>query len=31
MIVEDIEADPGNKPSLQHLVFAASLVERETT
>lgn len=31
MIVENIEAESGKKPSLQHLVFAASLVERETT
>lgn len=31
MIIEDIEAEPGKKPSLKHLMFAASLVERETT
>lgn len=31
MIIKDIEAKREEKPSLQHLVFAASLVERETT
>ncbi|WP_070000384.1 LacI family DNA-binding transcriptional regulator [Cellulosilyticum sp. I15G10I2] len=31
MIVENIEAEPENKPCLRHVVFEASLVERETT
>ncbi|MDF2615068.1 MAG: LacI family transcriptional regulator [Clostridia bacterium] len=31
MLVESIEAEPENKPCLRHLVFEASLVERETT
>ena len=31
MIVESVEAEPENKPSLRHMVFEASLVERETT
>ena len=31
MIVEQIEAQPGNKPSPQHLSFSAILVEREST
>ena len=31
MIVEEIEAPEGEKPSVQHLSFAASLVEREST
>lgn len=31
MLLEEIEAKDGKKPSVQHLVFAASLVEREST
>ncbi|MDD5952737.1 MAG: LacI family DNA-binding transcriptional regulator [Oscillospiraceae bacterium] len=31
MLIEEIEAPEDNKPSPQHLVFSASLVERETT
>lgn len=31
MILDEIEADAGAKPSAQHLVFPASLVEREST
>lgn len=31
MIVESIEADIENKPGQRHIVFVASLVERETT
>ncbi|WP_070000382.1 LacI family DNA-binding transcriptional regulator [Cellulosilyticum sp. I15G10I2] len=31
MIIESIEAEPENKPSLRHMVFEASLIERETT
>lgn len=30
MIIQEIEADSGSKPSVQHLVFPASLVERES-
>ena len=31
MLIEEIEAPSGRKPSPQHLVFAAKLVEREST
>ena len=31
MLIEEIEAPTGQKPSPQHLVFAAKLVEREST
>lgn len=31
MIIEDIEAKPGEKPSTQHVVFDTTLVEREST
>lgn len=31
MIIEDIEAGPDDKPSLQHLVLPPTLIERETT
>ncbi|MDF2615072.1 MAG: LacI family transcriptional regulator [Clostridia bacterium] len=31
MIVESIETEPENKPSLRHMVFEASLMQRETT
>ena len=31
MVVEDIEAPEGGKPSVRHLTFEASLVEREST
>lgn len=31
MVIEEIEAPPGHKPSPQHLLFNASLTERETT
>ena len=31
MIVESIEAEPENMPSIRHMVFETSLIERETT
>ena len=31
MLIEEIEAPSDRKPSPQHLVFAAKLVEREST
>ena len=31
MVIEEIEAPIGNKPSIQHLTFAASLSERESS
>lgn len=31
MIIEDIKAKPGEKPSIQHVVFDTTLVEREST
>ena len=31
MVIEEIEAPKNNKPSIQHLVFAASLSERESS
>lgn len=31
MVIEEIEADSDSKPSVQHLVFPASLVERESS
>ncbi len=31
MVIDEIEAPADDKPSVQHLVFPASLVERESS
>ena len=31
MVIEEIESPVGNKPSIQHLMFVASLSERESS
>ena len=31
MVIDEIEAPSDSKPSVQHLVFSASLVERESS